>query len=338
MRPTVALISAVLVAGAALLTASGPAGADGNGGPGGQAPPTTNGSTLGIQVTVHLTGDVKAGVGDGGTVGVPPACWWQAFKSAEDFLAFWDEDATVNHDHSYAFWGMPSRADVEKSIQQEKDTGKPITWYGFTCRSDVSYDDMLKLNTNPNQGFFAVPALFRPIAQGDPVPPAAITVEDLRDVAQKYMRLLEPTVARAPAAGRPAVVQLPTWYWVTPDDVKTKLVRAEADGIWAEVRADSLAVEFASPAAAPSSVDCADAAALVQWQQGMAEDASSCRLTFPQTTGAAGHYTVTATNTWFADWHSVENPAFQPVPVQPAPQVATTQLQVAETQVVGGGH
>jgi hypothetical protein len=335
MRRTGTVIAAVLAGGAMLLTLSGSAGADGSGGPSGQAP-STNGGTLGIRVDVHLTGDVMAGVGSGGVVGVPPACWWESFKSAQDFLAYWNADAAANHDHSYAFWGMPSQQAVQDSIDKEKATGKPITWYAFRCRSDVSYEDSLKMNTNPNQGFFGVPALFRPVAQGDPVPPATITVEDLRDVAQKYMRLLQPTVTRAPAVGRPAIAKLPTWYWVTPDDVKTKLVRAEAAGIWAEVRADSQNVEFSSAGASPSTVDCADAAALVAWKPGMSEDASSCTLSFPQTTGAGGQYTVTATNTWFADWHSIDNPAFQPVPQQPAPQVTTTQLQVAETQVVGG--
>jgi hypothetical protein len=337
MRRTAALLvaAALGVGGLATLAGSVAAAPCGGGGPAGQGP-CVDPNGIGARVEVHLTGDVVAGVGSGGVVSVPPSCWWESFKSAADFLAYWDLDAAANHDHSYAFWGMPSREDAENAVKKEQETGKPITWYGFRCRDDLSYEEMLKLNKNPNQGFFGVPAIFQAIVNGDPVPAATISVEDLRDVAQKYTRLLEPTVVRAPAAGRPAIVQLPTWYWVDPDDVKTKLVRAEADGIFAEVRADSLGIEFASANASPSAVDCVDAAALVEWHDGMSEDATTCKLTFPQTTGLGGRYTVTATNTWFADWHSSDNPAFQPVPQQPAPQVTTTQLQVAETQVVGG--
>jgi hypothetical protein len=68
----------------------------------------------------------------------------------------------------------------------------------------------------------------------------------------------------------------------------------------------------------------------------MSESASSCTLTFPQTTGARGSYTVTATNTWFADWQSSDGGGWRAVPRQPAPLLSQQQLQVAETQVVSG--
>lgn len=338
MRRSVAVLAATALLTAGVTLLAQPAAADPPTGPGGQAPPSTSGSTLGVRAEVHLTGDLIASVGPGSmTVGVPPTCWWESSgMDAEAFLKYWDDDALANHDHSYAFWGMPFRTAAEDALKQQQGTGKQVMWYQYRCRNDVSYEEMLKLNQNPNQGFFGVPAILQPVVAGTPPPAAMVSVEDLRDIAQRYMRLLKPTITRAPAAGQPGIVRLPTWYWVAPDDVKTKLVRAEVQGVWAEVRGDSLNVEFASSAASPASVACADAAALVAWSAGKSEDASSCTLTFPQTSGAGGQFTVTATNTWYADWHSSDNSAWQAVPQQPAPQTSQQQLQVAETQVVGG--
>ena len=338
MRRGAALLAAAALGAAASLTLiAGPAGAAG-GGPSGQATPSTDGSTLGVRAEVRLSGDVIASAGTGAmTVSVPPACWWESSgMDAEAFIKYWDDSALANHDHSYAFWGMPSHSAAEEAVARQKSGGKQVTWYQYRCRSDIAYEEMLKLNANPTNGFFGVPAIYQPVVAGAPGPAAVVSVADLRDIAQKYMRLLKPTMTRAPGAGLPAIVQLPTWYWADPDDVKTKLVRAEAGPVWAEVRADSLSVEFASPAASPSSVACADQAALVRWADGMSESASSCTLTFPQTTGARGSYTVTATNTWFADWQSSDGGGWRAVPRQPAPLLSQQQLQVAETQVVSG--
>jgi hypothetical protein len=333
MRRALAVVAAAGLGGALLVLLTRPAGAAG-GGPGGQAPPSTNGGSITVRVDVHLTGDLKGGASSG-TVSAPPTCWWESTgMDAQQFLDYWDADAAANHDHSYAFWGMPSREDAEAALKKQQ-AGTKIAWYGFKCRKDLSFEEWTKLNKNPNIGFFNAPAIFMAIEPGQAPPPAAVDVADLRDIAQANMRLLQPVVTRSPKAGQPTIVHLPTWFWVTGDDVKTKLVRAEVDGVWAEVRADSTSVEFASAAASPSAVECADAGALVAYRGGMSEDASSCTLTFPNSTGSTGQDTVTATNTWFADWHSSEDGAFQPVPVQPAPQVTTLQLAVAETQVVG---
>jgi hypothetical protein len=344
MRRIAAGLTAATLGAATLLSLGGSsAAAPPGGGPGGQAPPSTDGNTLGVRAEVRLTGDLRSGGGtSSATVSVPPTCWWESTSmDANEFKDHYDSYMrAINYGNGggpsvYADWGQPMERDVQAAVDRQNATGAPVTWYHFQCQQDAEYEERIGLNRNPLPGREQVPAVYQPVAAGDPVPAAAVGVADLRDVAQEHMRLLQPVVKRSPRAGLPTIVRLPTWFWATPDDVKTKLVRAEVQGVWAEVRADSTGIEFASTAAVPAQVSCADAAALVEYRRGMAEDASTCALTFPNTSGASGQFAVTATNVWFADWHSSADGAFQPVPQQPDPQVSTMQLQVAETQTVG---
>jgi hypothetical protein len=344
MRRIAAGLTAAALSAATLLSLGGSSGAaPPNDGPGGQATsPSTDGSTLGVRAEVRLTGDLRSGGGtSSATVSVPPTCWWESTSmDANQFKDYYDSYMrSINYGNGggpsvYADWGQPMEADVQAAVDRQNVTGAPLTWYRFQCQHDTGYEEKVGLNRNPLAGREQVPAIYQPVAAGDPVPAAAVGVADLRDVAQEYLRLLPPVLKRSPQVGLPAIARLPTWLWATPDDVKTKLVRAEVPGVWAQVRADSTGIEFAATAADPARVNCVDAAALVAYQPGMAEDDSTCTLTFPNASGVSGQFAVTATNVWFADWHSSVDGAFQPVPQQPAPQVTTMQLQVAETQTV----
>ena len=85
--------------------------------------------------------------------------------------------------------------------------------------------------------------LWVPGGEGAVAPPGvlAVTPEVLAQEARNTLQLPEPSVGVSPdgANENPALVNLPTWWWVTNGDAMTQ--RTELGGVWAEVTAEPVA-------------------------------------------------------------------------------------------------
>ncbi len=105
----------------------------------------------------------------------------------------------------------------------------------------------------------------------------AVTPDVLAQEARNTLQLPEPTVGVSPDGlnENPALVNLPTWWWVTNGDPLTQ--RTSLGGVWAEVTA-----EATSSAWVTSDGERTDCAGLgMAWAQGMRElEPGSCSHTY----------------------------------------------------------
>ncbi len=310
-------------------------------GPGDQAAPPSGpaGDRGGIGATatyqVRISGDVKGSAGSGTvSVGVPPTCWWgstgkDATRFGQDYR---DYAAAVRGYGSYVWYGMPGGIAVDDATADQQ-AGNAGQWYSYRCRSDVNLDESFRkqygLAPYPAGGF---PVWYRWVRDGEQPPPGYVAPQDLLEVAMRYIRLLPPVIGRSPAPGQDAITRLPTWLWVTADDVKVKRVRAEAGPVWVEVTAPSDGIAWSSPYA--GATVCAPGQATTAYRPGATD--SPCTLTW-QRASWQGAYALTATNSWTATYADSDGGAGA-VPDQPGPQSSQQQVRVTEVQVVNGGR
>lgn len=123
-----------------------------------------------------------------------------------------------------------------------------------------------------------------------------LTPEQLALEARNTLRLPEPDVGVNPdeATGNPALVNLPTWWWVGNDGALTQ--RTQAGPVWAEVTATPYATSWI--ASAGSREDCAGLG--FAYQAHMSEtQAGSCRYTY---SFASLSETATVETVWRVTW------------------------------------
>lgn len=142
------------------------------------------------------------------------------------------------------------------------------------------------------QVYFVANGAGLPAVAGLPVlTPAQLALE-----ARHTLVLPEPEVAVNPdeVSGNPALVNLPTWWWVDNDATLTQ--RTEAGPVWAQVTATPFATSWI--ASDGSREDCASLG--IAWQSWMQEDqAGSCRFTYAF---ASTSETATVESVWRVTW------------------------------------
>ena len=142
-----------------------------------------------------------------------------------------------------------------------------------------------------------------------------------------------PSGARLPD-GRPyTVVQVPTWYWTTPESYVAKTARAAVGPVWAQVTVTPVALTFA-PGDTGSTASCAGPGTVWTPQAGpWAHSPASCDYEYPQSTYGypGGQLTATYGILWRATWTGSGGTGggFPDVTT-----TATTRFAVAEAQAV----
>jgi hypothetical protein len=143
-------------------------------------------------------------------------------------------------------------------------------------------------------------------ATGAP-PEPQIAPADLAQVASDNMDIPDPVVDRNPkvtALTGATLVSLPTWFWVTdPTSVGgaagTRTIRAQVDGVWAQVVASTKGLHLTSPAGGK---DCGPGQALTHYALGVNES-SACTLPFSRSSvGYPVGFPVDASTSWSAEW------------------------------------
>lgn len=128
-----------------------------------------------------------------------------------------------------------------------------------------------------------------------PVDPVA-----LRDEAAARINPPAPSLGTSPPFDKwPAIVQMPTWLWITDPWVTD--VEAESQGgvsVVVAARPDHVTWTFGDG----GSVVCFGPG--VAWQSGLSEDATDCSYTFTHTSAGLpdSRYDATATVTWVFSW------------------------------------
>ncbi|MCH8899433.1 MAG: hypothetical protein IH942_02930 [Acidobacteria bacterium] len=128
-----------------------------------------------------------------------------------------------------------------------------------------------------------------------PVDPVA-----LRDEAAARINPPAPSLGTSPPFDQwPAIVQMPTWLWITDPWVTD--VEAESQGgvsVVVAARPDRVTWTFGDG----GSVVCFGPG--VAWQSGLSEDATDCSYTFTHTSAGLpdSRYDATATVTWVFSW------------------------------------
>jgi hypothetical protein len=274
---------------------------------------------------VTFSGDAAPSGGGAIPVYAPATCWWEpaqlsrldgsyADPTNADQLETWykvDLPALINASFVIYREGYGDWTSWQPSLDKIR-AGQKITAYTPHCRdgapgcplnafSGIAVPPVAGLTDECGVaigiGFFVT---------GNP-PPAQVDPADLAQVASKNMDIPDPVVDRNPkvtALTGATLVSLPTWFWVTdPTSVGgaagTRTIRAEVDGVWAEVVASTDGLHLTSPAGGK---DCGPGQALTHYAMGVNES-SACTVSFARSSvGYPIGFPVDASTSWSAEW------------------------------------
>jgi hypothetical protein len=366
VAPTVAKrrprVHAALLFGAVLtllFTTASPAIAGGSDAPPSPPPAVSVPGGYRVDVVVTFSGDgvPKGRSHESVSVSIPVLCWWTgapgAFSDLGAMLVDYDSGALA--DATYGAYGTTSWSPMTTVSFPDVPTvtviatprsafeqaaaaavgGARLGWYVAVCRDGATVGDYCSF-AGECQGM-----AFRTFALGA-VPVPRVDPQDLAQAAMDYLKVPDPVVERNPKLkdlNQAAVVNLPTWFWVTnPDAVGaptgTRTVTAAVGGVSATVVASTQGLSVSSPA---GGVSCSPALSVVAWTRGASESADACKVVF---TKASVHDTsgflVEAKAVWSATWTSTARTAAgQTSGILPGlTRVTTMRIPVAEIQTI----
>jgi hypothetical protein len=271
----------------------------------------------GYKISVHVTisgADAgRIGKAGGTSMSVQPTCWWALYNptidgtdatTPEGFQKFYDE--SIPHLTGHAAQGrlsMPTYDEVRR-VSAAAANGEHYRWYQLNCRPGV---DAIKAGYAQSGGTYLnqqVAISWAAFPDGQP-PEPYVAPKDLAVALWDYAQqgLTNPAIDRNPkvaANGGAAVVNLPTWFWVTnpatslADDGKVDLV-ATAGNSTVTLSAASSDVSFTSAAGETS---CSVAQAKQAYSAGKS-DAGACKISFES---ASAGWPVTASISWGGTW------------------------------------
>jgi hypothetical protein len=289
------------------------------------APPGGNGGITsdGYQVVaVSFSGSAASGGGGVISLPVPATCWWGPAELSTaagyidptnaDQIEAWFKD-TLPLTNGTAAPGRAQYGDLArwKPVLDKMRAGEKFMAFQPNCRQDapacalVGFGGMA-LPPGPFTTACGMAMSIDFFPTTDP-PAPQIAPADLAQVARDEMEIPKPLVDRNPkvtALGGGTLVSLPTWFWVTdPTSVGgtagTRTIRAEVDGVWAQVVANTRGLILSSPA---GGADCPPAKALTRYAAGVSE-ASACTVPFARSSvGYSAGFPVDASTSWSATW------------------------------------
>ena len=186
------------------------------------------------------------------------------------------------------------------------------TW---TAESDYSQQLFQWLGSDPNGTWYDVSCsdgtnyagVYVPPAAGN-IPPAVVLAGALARSAANTLVLRRPAVRRNPAG--PALVNLPTWWWVDPGQWVPLRQRTQAGPVWAEVTATPVSTSW-DPGDGSPSVVCDGPGTPYDRSRSAESQATDCSYTYrrssagqPQTGPSVNDrfFTATVTTTWRVTW------------------------------------
>lgn len=183
-----------------------------------------------------------------------------------------------------------AESDFSQQVFQWIGTDSKGTWYDVTC-SDGSY----------------YPGVYVPPATGN-IPPAVVLAGALAKTAANTLVLPKPQVRRNPAG--PALVNLPTWWWVDQAQWSPLRQRTAAGPVWAEVTATPVSTSW-DPGDGSAPVVCNGPGTPYDTTRSAESQSTDCSYTYrrssadqPQTGPSVNdrYFTVTVTTTWQVSW------------------------------------
>jgi hypothetical protein len=276
--------------------------------------PTYGGQGFKVSVRVNVTSDSgKIIQGGSRTISVPAKCWWKPVSfdvngadtsSPEAFEKFHNENPLQGHAGAGNL-AFPPGDEIAK-ITAESKAGKAYRWYQVDCADGLSALDEGYTGLGGTFMGTRIGLSYRAFLPGE-VPEPLIAVKNLADVlwdeAQK--QIVAPTLERNPkvaTAGGAAVVNLPSWFWVTnPDrslaDDGVLRLTASVPGTPVNMTLEATSGDVAITSVAGSN-SCPVSQAKYSYGKGKSE-ANACLVTFDK---ANAGWPVTATVTWTANW------------------------------------
>lgn len=164
------------------------------------------------------------------------------------------------------------------------------TWYDVSCSDGSSYA-----------------GVYVPPAAGN-IPPAVVLAGALAKRAANTLVLPKPRVSRNPAG--PALVNLPTWWWVDGAQWAPLRQRTQAGPVWAEVTATPVSTSW-DPGDGSSPVTCDGPGTPYDTSRPAAGQSTNCFFTYrrssagqPQTGPSQNDrfFIVTVSTTWRVTW------------------------------------
>jgi len=310
------IVSVVLALVAMLVSGASSASANPGGGIGGT---TADGYSA---MAVTFSGDAAPGGGSTLTVPVRATCWWGPAELSgpdgyidptnADQIEAWFKVNLPETEGTFAF-ARAQYGDLArwKPVLDKMRAGEKFKAFKPNCRQDapacavVGFGGMaLPAGVNTTECGMAMEIAFFPT---DAPPARLIAPADLAQAASDYMDIPDPVVDRNPkvtALTGATLVSLPTWFWVTdPTSVGgaagTRTIRAEVDGVWAQVVASTKGLHLTSPAGGK---DCVPGQALTHYAMGVNES-SACTVPFTRSSvGYPTGFPVDASTSWSAEW------------------------------------
>ena len=340
------LMVAVSLAGACVLTPTGPASATTReGGDGGGVTPSVSGSEgTGYEVQISVTSETAApggGGGDGGgseswstqaTTTVLPVCFYDhpvpghaVTKHMEDRYKNAQGNAEKKKRADYV--GANDFPDWKKHGQEDGN------WYFVNCKKDRAPDsetfgwimyNFFKVNNNPETVF--VPA-------GQQPPRVPVDGATLARAAWNAIKLPTPTVETNPKVGPQGatLVGMDTWVWATGSTPKTVTATATAGPTTATVTASSAGLQLSAPDAKASCQGFG-----VAWHSGMPEGSSPCTISFNRSSAHLGGTTPLTVSVAYSVTYTGSDGANGTLPA--ITTTSTTNLPVAEVQTLTTNH
>lgn len=206
----------------------------------------------------------------------------------------------------------PSTSPAGNGGSTSSDNGVTCTW---TAESDYSQQLFQWLGSDPNGTWYDVSCsdgtnyagVYVPPATGN-IPPAVVLAGALARSAANTLVLPRPAVRRNPVG--PALVNLPTWWWVDPGQWVPLRQRTQAGPVWAEVTATPVSTSW-DPGDGSPVVVCDGPGTPYDRSRSADSQATDCSYTYrrssagqPQTGPSVNDrfFTVTVTTTWRVTW------------------------------------
>ncbi|MFJ5120937.1 hypothetical protein [Kitasatospora sp. NPDC088548] len=303
---------AVVLAGALLAVATGPARADFGGDPGGSTP-----SPWSIESHVTLTAN-DAGTGakhllSVGGSWVPPACWYEPQYTPDQFDAAFK--ALMEQLGSTS--GAADMLKQYEALKADGDfhRGQPGAWWGMVKTKKV-WDLPVTDACTQSPGIQWVPA------GNPPAGMLAVTPQMLSKIAYAATKLPAPQVKLSPAADR-QTVNLPTFVSFS-EPLQPVSVTASLDYMGFSIAASTLAVPVAlrvdagTDDASPRSCTYNFVSAGGGYQ--VDSSTSGCNINYARSS-RGGSYPLTGQVTWQVTWTPSKNP--HAAPANPLPNGLT---------------
>ncbi|WP_166355420.1 hypothetical protein [Phytoactinopolyspora limicola] len=264
-----------------------------------------------VTETIVIEGDTIPGGSRTETVSIPARCWWNAFDSDEEFLAWWFTTLTRT---PVSWYFLPNPDYIIEIL--ENDEPRDGRWYRAQCVDGATIDDF-EAFLGTCQAWYpdaCIPQIAVWWENTETEPPVVIQPEELALTAHALIEIPSPEVDQNPkmsGTDNTTMVNFSTGYWVVDENaVGGENGRLELratipeTGTWVEVWASTDGLRITSPAGGTT---CSPAEAITAWSPGTEP---ACAVTFERaSTAYPAGFPVSIDAVWQTGWRGGFNGA-----------------------------